>query len=149
VKIALGADHAGTELLGVLRDFVRGLGHDILDLAPPPGVKVDYPVYADRVAHAVATGAAERGILVCGSGIGVSIAANKHPGVRAALVHDHYTAQMSRLHNDANIVCLGQRVIGPGVAEDCVRAFIETAFEGGRHANRVALFSKIEQGEQL
>ncbi len=146
MKIALGADHAGVELVAALREVARSLGHEIIDLSPPAGVKVDYPVSAHKVCRALLAGEADRGVLVCGSGIGISMAANKLKGIRAALVHDAYTARMSRLHNDANVLCMGARVIGDGVAADCLEVFLATAFEGGRHSNRVAMFSTIENG---
>jgi ribose 5-phosphate isomerase B len=106
---------------------------------------VDYPDYAQKVSEAVSSGAADRGILICGTGIGMSITANRYPGVRAALCHDHFTARMSRLHNDANILVLGDRVIGKGVALDMVQTWLETGFEGGRHQKRLDKIREIEQ----
>jgi ribose 5-phosphate isomerase B len=138
VKLALACDHAGRALYEVARRVLGERGVEVLDWAPAAGARVDYPLYALKVARAVASGEVDRGILICGTGIGMSIAANKVAGVRAGLVHDAYTARMTRAHNDANILCLGERVIGPGVAEECIQLFLDTAFEGGRHAERLA-----------
>jgi ribose 5-phosphate isomerase B len=149
MKIALGADHAGLDLMSSVRDVIVATGHDVVDLTPPVGTKVDYPLYAQRVAQAIVTGSADRGILICGSGVGMSIAANKHNGIRAALTHESYSARMSRAHNDANVLCLGARIIGSAIAEECVRAFLDTEFEGGRHAKRVAMFAQIETTAQI
>ena len=145
MNIALACDHAGRALYDLARRVLAERGHQVLDLAPPPGERVDYPLYAAKVAHAVANGAAERGILICGTGIGMSIAANKVVGIRAGLVHDAFTARMTRAHNDANILCLGERVIGPGVAEECIQLFLDTPFEGGRHAQRLTQIVEQEK----
>lgn len=137
--IVIAADHAGVAHKRALVDALRDAGHDVNDLGPFDATSVDYPDFAHRVAAAVADGSAERGILVCGTGIGMSMVANTHPGVRAALCHDAFTAEMARRHNDANVLCLGGRVTGLGVAEQMVRIFLETPFEGGRHQRRVDL----------
>ena len=139
--IAIASDHAGLGLKTDIRRLLQSLDIEVEDLGPQDAKSVDYPDYAHLLARAVSDGRIERGILICGSGIGMSMAANRHPGVRAALCHDAYTAEMARRHNDANILCLGERTTGPGVAEQIVRVFIETDFEGGRHQRRVA---KIE-----
>lgn len=137
--VALASDHAGYELKAHIAASLTTAGYSVLDLGTNGPESVDYPDYAAAVAVAVTDGRAERGVLVCGSGIGISIAANRHPGVRAALVHDVTTARLSRQHNDANVIALGARVIGPEVAKDCVDAFLNTAFEGGeRHSRRIA-----------
>lgn len=137
--VALASDHAGYELKAHIAASLTSAGYSVLDFGTNGPESVDYPDYAAAVAAAVTDGRAERGVLVCGSGIGISIAANRHPGVRAALVHDVTTARLSRQHNDANVIALGARVIGPEVAKDCVDAFLNTAFEGGeRHSRRIA-----------
>ncbi|MDF1733145.1 MULTISPECIES: ribose 5-phosphate isomerase B [unclassified Minwuia] len=136
-RIALASDHAGFELKEALRDELKGLGHDVLDLGTSSLDSVDYPDFGRKAAEAVAAGEAEAGVIVCGTGIGISIAANRVPGARTALCHDITTARLSREHNDANILALGARVIGTETARDCVRAFLETPFAGGRHQRRV------------
>jgi len=141
--IVIASDHAGVELKAQLVAAARAAGHEIADLGPTDTSSVDYPDFAHRVAAAVAAGEAERGVLICGTGIGMSITANRHPGVRAALCHDAFTAEMARRHNDANVLCLGARVTGAGVAEQVLTVFLATGFEGGRHRRRVA---RIECG---
>ncbi len=135
--IAIAADHAGVSLKDTLKTELGELGFEVLDLGTHGPESVDYPDYADKLADALREGRAKRGVLVCGSGIGVSIAANRHPGVRAALCHDAVTARVARQHNDANVLVLGARTIGLDVAKDCLKVFMGTAFEGGRHARRV------------
>lgn len=137
MRIALAADHAGAGLKDSLRQLCADLGHTVTDLGADGSISVDYPDYGRKLAETVAGGEADAGIVVCGSGIGISIAANRVAGVRAALCHDVTTARMARLHNDANVLALGARMVGPQVAEDCVRAFLTTEFEGGRHQRRV------------
>ena len=144
LRLALGADHAGYRLKDVLSEHLRLLGHEVLDLGTNSPDSVDYPDFGRAVAQAVTTGSADLGVAVCGSGLGIAIAANKVPGARAATCHDVTSARLARLHNDANVLCLGERLIGAEVARDAVEAFISTAFEGGRHANRVAKFAIIE-----
>jgi ribose 5-phosphate isomerase B len=136
--IALASDHAGFELKEALKGVLGELGMEPLDLGTNGPASVDYPDFADRLATALSEGRAERGVLVCGTGIGISIAANRHRHVRAALVHDMTSARLTRLHNDANVLCLGARVTGVDVAKDCLRVFLGTDFEGGRHQSRVA-----------
>lgn len=136
--VALAADHAGFELKNLLRDELKAQGYGILDLGTDGPERVDYPDFGRKLAQAVVGGNARYGIAVCGSGIGISIAANRIAGCRAALCHDGLTARLSRQHNDANVLALGARLIGPDTARDCVQAFLETAFEGGRHQARVA-----------
>jgi len=139
--IVIASDHAGVELKTALFEIVRSRGRDIRDLGPSDTTSVDYPDFAHRVAQAVAGGEADLGILICGTGIGMSMSANRHRGVRAALCHDAFTAEMSRRHNDANVLCLGARVTGLGVAEQMVSIFLDTDFESGRHQRRI---EKIE-----
>ena len=151
MKWYVGADHAGFALKDVLAAQLRTLGDEVVDLGTWNGVdRVDYPDFGEKVARAVVAGRDGFGLLVCGTGIGVSIAANKIPGVRAARVTDTFSARMAREHNDANVLCLGERVTGPGVAEDIVRAFRDTQFAGERHQRRVDKLSALdgERGER-
>ena len=135
--IAFACDHAGLPLKTVLLDELTERGYEIVDLGTNSTDSVDYPDFGFAMAKALSDDRAETGVLVCGSGIGISMAANRHPDVRAALVHDALGARMSRLHNDANVICFGGRMIGEEVAMDCLNIFLETDFEGGRHARRV------------
>lgn len=137
--IVIASDHAGVALKAELIEVIRDAGREVRDLGPTDSTSVDYPDFAHRVAREVISGEAETGVLICGTGIGMSLSANRHPGVRAALCHDAFTAEMARLHNDANVLCIGARTTGPGVAEQMVRIFLETPFEGGRHQRRVDL----------
>jgi ribose 5-phosphate isomerase B len=143
--IVIASDHAGVELKARLLDVVRDAGREVRDLGPFDTQSVDYPDFAHRVGDAVASGEADIGILICGTGIGMSMSANRHPGVRAALCHDAFTAEMARRHNNANVLCMGGRVTGAGVAEQIVRIFLDTPFEGGRHLRRV---EKIDIGRE-
>lgn len=138
MHIAIGADHAGYALKESLAAHLRDSGHQLLDLGTHSADRVDYPDYGAAVGRAVADGTVELGVCICGSGIGIAIAANKVPGVRAATVHDVTSAHLAREHNDANVVCLGERLIGPEVAKEALDAFLAARFEGGRHAGRVA-----------
>lgn len=140
--IALAADHAGLDLKSVLKDELVRMGYEVLDLGTNDTASVDYPDYGFAAAKAVADGRATRAVVVCGSGIGISIAANRLPAVRAALCHDALTARLARQHNDANVLALGARTTGIETAKDCLRVFLSTAFEGGRHAGRVAKLGK-------
>ncbi len=146
--IAIGADHAGYHLKEELKTFLRALGHDWKDVGTDSAESVDYPDFAEPVARAVAEGQCPRGIVVCGTGVGSAIAANKVAGARAALCHDTFSARHARLHNDANVLALGARVIGPGLAKDIVAAWLEAPFEGGRHARRVEKIRHIEDRER-
>ena len=136
--IAIGADHAGYALKAVIATDLAQMGYDILDLGTNSELSVDYPDFGFAVAHAVTSGKAVRGILVCGTGIGVSIAANRDPQIRCALCTSGLMARLSREHNDANVLALGSRIIGVEVARECVRQFLGTSFAAGRHADRVA-----------
>ena len=138
-SVAIASDHAGVALKGLLRDALEEMGYRVLDLGTDDETGVDYPDYADAVAAALVSGKATRGVLVCGTGIGMSMAANRHKGIRAAACHDAVSARLARAHNDANVLALGARLIGPEVARDCLRVFFETRFDGGeRHLRRVA-----------
>jgi ribose 5-phosphate isomerase B len=138
MRIAVGADHAGYLLKQTLAAHLETRGHEVLDLGTHTDERVDYPDFGAAVGRAVALGHTDMGLCVCGSGIGIAIAANKVPGVRAATVHDVTSAHLAREHNDANVVCIGERLTGPAVAVEIVDAFFSVAFEGGRHAARVA-----------
>lgn len=135
--IAVASDHAGYEMKQQLAEELRGKGFEVLDLGAHGLDSVDYPDFGIALGKAIAEGRAGRGLLVCGSGIGISIAANRNPAVRAALCHDVTTARLCRQHNDANVLALGARLIGPETASQCLSAFLETPFEGGRHQRRV------------
>ncbi len=144
MRVALGCDHAGFALKALIRACLEESGHEVLDQGTFCEESCDYPDFAERVARLVSCGEAERGIAICGTGIGMAMAANKLPGVRAAACNDIYTARFSRLHNDANLLTLGARVVGPGVAEEIVRTWMGTPFEGGRHARRLERLAEIE-----
>ncbi|HPW56162.1 MAG: ribose 5-phosphate isomerase B [Thermoanaerobaculaceae bacterium] len=138
MRVLVASDHGGFELKQLLVTRLHGLGHEVIDLGTHGQAPVDYPDFAHALAARLLAGDGERGVLACGTGIGVSIAANRHPGVRAALCHDALTAEMARRHNDANVLCLGGRTIGPAVALQALEIFLATPFDGGRHAGRVA-----------
>ncbi len=135
--IAIASDHAAFELKAQLSDFLREQGYDLLDLGTHAADSVDYPDYGYAIAEAIRKGEVERGIALCGSGIGISMAANREPMVRCALVSDGLSAELSRRHNNANVLALGARLIGIETAKDCVLSFLETEFEGGRHQARI------------
>ena len=147
MRIVIGADHAGYELKQHIVEYLAAQGHQVQDLGTHGPELVDYPDYAVRVARAVVAGEAEWGILICGTGIGMSIAANKVRGARAAVCTDCYMARMAREHNDARILCLGGRVLGLGSALDVVEVFLRTDFVGGRHAQRVDKIGALERKE--
>jgi len=139
--IAVAADHAGFPLKETLKGELSARGLAVLDLGTDGPASVDYPDFANRLADALKRGAATRGIVICGTGIGISIAANRHPHVRAALCQDVTAARLARQHNDANVLALGARLIGEEVARECLKIFLDTPFEGGRHERRVAKLS--------
>ena len=141
--IAAGCDHGGFSLKTVLIEHLIESGHEVLDLGTDSNERVDYPDFAEAVAKSVASGEAEFGLLVCGSGIGVCMVANKISGIRAATIHDVTSAHLSREHNDANIICLGERLIGPEVAKEALEVFLASEFQEGRHLNRVKKIDKI------
>jgi len=144
MKIAISSDHGGNRLRHEIMDLLSELGLDYEDFGPDSDESVDYPDYAKPVADGVASGKFDRGILICGTGIGMSIAANKVKGIRCALVHDVFSAKATRGHNDSNILAMGERVIGPGLAREVASAWLDTTFEGGRHERRVAKLSELE-----
>lgn len=135
--VAIACDHAGFSMKLVLRAELERTGHHVIDLGTDSEESVDYPDFGFALANTLGKHEADAGVLLCGSGIGISIAANRHPQVRAALVHDALGAKMCRLHNNANVICFGGRMIGEEVAKDCLNIFLKTDFEGGRHARRV------------
>ena len=145
MKITMGADHGGFSLKETIKQHLEEQGHEVLDLGTYDTASCHYPVYAEKVARAVAAGQAERGILVCGTGIGMSIVANKIPGIRAAAVSDCFTAQATREHNDANILCLGERTVGPGLAMRIVDTYLAAQFQGGRHQTRLDMIAALEK----
>lgn len=142
--IALGSDHAGLKLRSEVVAYLQQLGHTVMDFGTYTADSVDYPNYAAQVATAVSGGKAELGVLVCGTGIGMSMAANRFAGVRAALCTHEFMAEMARAHNDANVLCMGERVVGAGVALAMVKAFVNTPFAGGRHTRRVEQLTALE-----
>lgn len=141
MKFFIATDHAGIAIKPDVIAMLTSMGHEVKDLGPFTDERVDYPDFAHALCLEVLKNPQTQGILICGSGIGMSLAANKHIGIRAALCHDAYTAQMARAHNDANVLCFGQRIVGLGVVESMLEAWCKTPFEGGRHAGRV---EKIE-----
>ena len=148
MKIAIGSDHAGFALKSSLMSALEDLGHEPLDQGTDNAeVSVDYPVYCAKVAHVVADGGADRGIVIGGSGNGEQMSANKVNGIRAALCNDLYTARFARLHNDANVLSLGARVVAPELARQIMEVWLTTEFEGGRHVRRLEQLTEIERGE--
>jgi ribose 5-phosphate isomerase B len=137
MRIAIASDHAALALKSALAEYLRAAGHDVADLGPHDEASVDYPDYGYRLASAIADGSAERGVALCGSGIGISIAVNRNPAVRAALVSEPLSARLSREHNDANVIAMGARLIGIDMAKACIDAFLSTEFGGDRHQRRV------------
>ena len=137
MRIAIASDHAGFDLKAELRDYLIGLGHDVADLGPDTPDRVDYPDFGYKLAEVIADGTAEYGVALCGSGIGIAIAVNRHPALRCAMVSEPYSATLAREHNDANAIALGARLIGPDMAKACLDAFLAAQFAGGRHTGRV------------
>lgn len=148
-KIVLGADHGGYELKNIIKAHLEVRGFEAVDVGTNSGESCDYPVFASRLCAKIQSGEADLGILVCGTGIGMSMAANKHKGIRAACCSDTFSARLTRLHNDANVLCLGARVLGAGLALDLVDNFVGAEFEGDRHIKRLSLIEDIENGKAL
>jgi len=144
MKFYIATDHAGLDLKDLTVEMLRAKGHEVIDIGPFSKERVDYPDFAVQVCESVLKDKGSHGILICGSGIGMSMSANRFHGIRAALCHDAYTAAMARAHNDANVLCYGERVVGAGVAESIVDAWIAGSFEGGRHAGRVEKIEAIK-----
>lgn len=147
MKLAIASDHVGIELKPIIMDYVKELGHEIDDFGPNTTDRTDYPKYGKAVADAVASGEYDGGILICGTGVGISISANKVKGIRAVVCSEPYSAKLSKEHNNTNIVAFGSRVIGSELAKMIVKEWIEAEFEGGRHANRVDMIATLEDGE--
>ncbi|KUK11129.1 MAG: Ribose-5-phosphate isomerase [Clostridia bacterium 41_269] len=146
LRIGIGSDHGGYNLKELIKNYLKDRGDiEVEDYGTFDSNSVDYPDFALKVACAVASGDVDRGILCCGTGIGVAIAANKVPGIRAAVCSDTFSARMSREHNDANILCLGERVVGPGLALEILRVWLESEFEGGRHKRRIDKITDVER----
>ncbi len=145
MKFYIATDHAGFHYKEEVKEYLRSKGCEVIDLGPSSANRVDYPDYGRKCAEAVRDDKGSFGIVICGTGIGISISANKVPSIRAALCHDAYTAKMARAHNNAQILAFGQRVVGMGVVEDMIDAFINTAFEGGRHEGRVEKINAIDK----
>jgi ribose 5-phosphate isomerase B len=137
MRIAIASDHAALALKSALVEYLRAAGHDVADLGPYDEMSVDYPDYGYKLANAIADGSAERGVALCGSGIGISMAVNRNPAARAALVSEPLSARLAREHNDANVIAMGARLIGIEMAKACIDAFLSTAFGGDRHQRRV------------
>lgn len=144
MKIAIGNDHAAPDMKFAIAKFLESLGHEVVNFGTDTTDSVDYPVIAKKVADAVASKDCDKGILICGTGIGMSMAANKVKGIRAACCSDPLCVRLTRQHNDANVLCFGARIVGQTMAEEMVTEFVNTEFEGGRHNNRVSLISEIE-----
>ena len=144
MTVAIGSDHAGFALKNYLRDTLTEEGYTVIDCGTDSAASCDYPVYAEKVADTIRNHTAELAILCCGTGIGMSMAANKIKGIRAACCSDIFSARFTRLHNDANILCMGARVVGEGLALELTHAFLETGYEGGKHARRVDMMMALE-----
>ena len=143
-KIIIGADHGGFELKNTIKAHLESNGFEVIDVGTNSADSCDYPIFASRLCQKIQNGEAELGILVCGTGIGMSMAANKHKGIRAACCSDTFSARLTRLHNNANVLCLGARVVGAGLALDLVDNFVNAEFEGDRHVRRLSLIDDIE-----
>ncbi len=148
MKVVIGSDHAGYRLKESVKNFLIGKGMDVEDVGTHSEESTDYPLYAEKVARYIQDGKAERGILICGTGIGMSISANKFRGIRASLCTNEYMARMSRRHNNANILCLGSRVVGEDLALSIVSAWLDEEFEGGRHLKRLTIIEEWEGGKK-
>ena len=148
-KIVLGADHGGYELKNAIKAHLEARGFEAVDVGTNSGESCDYPVFASRLCKKLQNGEADLGILICGTGIGMSMAANKHRGIRAACCSDTFSARLTRLHNNANVLCLGARVLGTGLALDLVDQFVDAEFEGDRHIKRLSLIEDIENGKDI
>ena len=144
MRVAIGNDHSAVELKEIIADYVRELGHEAINLGTDSTQSCDYPLYGEKVGRAVVSGEADLGIAICGTGLGISLAANIVKGVRACVCSEPYTARMSRLHNNANVLCFGARVVGSELAKMITQVWLETEFEGGRHQRRVDQIMEIE-----
>jgi ribose 5-phosphate isomerase B len=149
MKIAMGNDHVAVELKNHIKAYLEGKGHEVVNFGTDKVERTDYPIYGKAVAEAVVSGKCERGILICGTGVGISLSANKVKGIRCVVCSEPYSAKLSREHNDTNILAFGARVVGQSLAEMIVDAFMDGVYEGGRHAKRVEMIAKIENGEEI
>ena len=149
MKIAIASDHTGVELKLEIIKYLEELGHEVSDFGTNSKESIDYPIYGKKVADEVAKGKYDGGVLICGTGIGISLAANKVKGIRAAVCSEPYSAKLSKMHNNSNIIAFGARVVGVDLAKMIVKEWTEAKFEGGRHSKRVDLISKIENGEEI
>ncbi|MGX7265092.1 ribose 5-phosphate isomerase B [Enterococcus crotali] len=144
MRLAIGSDHVGFELKPIIIDYVKALGHEIEDFGPDSSERTDYPLYGKKVAEEVASGKYDGGILICGTGVGISISANKVKGIRAVVCSEPYSAKLSKEHNNTNILAFGSRVVGSELAKMIVKEWLDATFEGGRHAKRVEMIRQIE-----
>ena len=149
MKVAIGNDHTAVELKNHVKAHLENRGYTVVNVGVDETASCHYPIYGKRVADLVASGECDLGVLICGSGVGISLAANKVKGIRAVVCSEPYSAKMARTHNDANIVAFGARVVGPAMAEEIVDAFFDASFEGGRHQGRVDMLTAIENGESI
>ena len=146
-KLVIGCDHAAPELKAIVRDHLIERGFEVIDVGTHTTDSCNYPDYAHALCKKIQSGECDLGILICGTGIGMSMAANKHKGIRAACCSDTFSARLTRLHNDANVLCFGARVVGQGLALDLADIFVDTEFEGGKHKTRIDMFAAFENGE--
>lgn len=144
MKIAIGNDHAAVELKNMIKEHLEAQGHEVINVGTDTNASCDYPAYGEKVGRLVASGEVEAGVLICGTGVGISIAANKVKGVRACVCSEPYTAKMSKMHNNSNIIAFGARVVGSEMAKMIVDTWLETEYEGGRHQRRVDMLDAIE-----
>lgn len=149
MRIAIASDHTGIELKSKIIKYLKELGHEVSDFGTNSAESIDYPIYGKKVAEEISKGNHDGGVLICGTGIGISLAANKIKGIRAAVCSEPYSAKLSKQHNNSNIIAFGARVVGVDLAKMIVKEWIEAKFEGGRHLKRVELISKIENGEEI
>lgn len=149
MKISLGCDHGGYALKEHIKAYLESKGHEVVDCGTYSTDSCDYPIFGEAAARKVQSGECERGIVICGTGIGISISANKVRGIRCALCSEPVSAKLTRQHNDANVLAMGARIIGPAMAEEIVHTFLTTEFEGGRHSRRVDLITKLENGQTI
>ena len=149
MKIAIASDHAGYDYRQMLAEHLRAQGHEVIDCGCPGKESCDYPIFGRKAAQLVKSGECERGVLVCGTGFGISLSANRIPGIRCVVCSEPYSAQLSRLHNNSNMLAFGARVIGPELAKMIARIWLETPFEGGRHQRRIDMIAALGRGEDI
>ena len=144
MKIAIGSDHTAVDLKTVIIEHLIDKGYDVMDVGPSSKERTHYPIYADKVCRLIQNQTVQQGVLICGTGIGMSIAANKHKGIRAVACSDTFSARASKNHNDSQVVCFGSRVVGPELAKDIVDSFLQASYEGGRHQIRIDMMTELE-----